>query len=118
MKSLILLLCAISLSISNGIAQKKGYQKKPPLQSEQAMCREIHRLINLKRSIYNLPPLHLDDSLSRMAREHSRKMATGTIPLSHQGFNDREADIRERWKDTGPVGENVTNAADAEEAVD
>jgi uncharacterized protein YkwD len=119
MRYLILLLSILVLSTNASQAQKKkGARTKKPIQSEQAMCQEIHRLINLKRSIYNLPPLHLDDSLSRMATQHSCRMATGAIPVSHQDFNDREVDIRERWKDAGPVGENVTNAADAEEAVD
>jgi len=49
----------------------------------------VHQQINQYRRSQNLPPLTLDASISKEARRHSQAMATGRVPLGHQGFEQR-----------------------------
>ena len=48
-----------------------------------------HQQINQYRKSRNLPPLKLDNSISKQARIHSQNMAQGKSPFSHKGFEKR-----------------------------
>lgn len=51
--------------------------------------REVHQLINGHRVSQNLPPLTLNETIIKEARNHSRAMAKKKIPLGHDGFGKR-----------------------------
>jgi uncharacterized protein YkwD len=66
----------------------------------------VHDGINDYREAQGLEPLDPDDDLSRIAEEHSRRMARGEVPLGHDGFEDRARAIR-REVAYRSVAENV-----------
>lgn len=45
--------------------------------------------VRMHRDSMSLPRLHYDERLADIAREHSRAMASGMVPFSHQGFHQR-----------------------------
>ncbi len=51
--------------------------------------RSIYEQINQYRQSRNLPPLTLDSRITEQARLHSQAMASGQVPFSHQGFEQR-----------------------------
>lgn len=53
-----------------------------------------HQQINQYRQTRKLPPLILDPRISEQARAHSQAMASGKVPFSHQGFEQRVGAIR------------------------
>ena len=57
----------------------------PPTQLELS----VHQQINQYRKQYKLPPLTLDSRISEQARLHSKAMASGKVPFSHNGFEGR-----------------------------
>lgn len=63
---------------------------KPP----SAMEKSIHQQINQYRKSRKLPPLTLDARISAQAKIHSQNMASGKVPFSHNGFEQRVAVIR------------------------
>ena len=65
-----------------------------------------------------MAPLILDDSLNSIAQRHSDAMAAGKVPLGHDGFAARADVIRGLFPTAGGIGENVTFAVDAPEAVE
>ncbi|MEG3436324.1 CAP domain-containing protein [Pannus brasiliensis CCIBt3594] len=50
---------------------------------------EILQKVNEYRRSNGLPPLTLNPAISRQARIHSQRMATGAVPFSHEGFQQR-----------------------------
>lgn len=67
---------------------------------------KVHSLVNEYRSSKNLPALTMNQLILDIAREHSKDMADGTVPFSHEGFADRAERISEQL-DTSGVAENV-----------
>lgn len=49
----------------------------------------VHAQINKYRQQRNLPALKLDERISNSARIHSQNMASGAVPFSHNGFQER-----------------------------
>lgn len=45
--------------------------------------------VNQYRSTKNLPPLLLNSLISQQAKTHSKNMAQGQVPFSHEGFKER-----------------------------
>ena len=66
----------------------------------------IHQQINQYRQSHKLPPLILDPRISEQARAHSQAMASGKVPFSHQGFEQRVGAIRRVIPDRA-AAENV-----------
>ena len=66
----------------------------------------VQLLINQHRADKGLAPLALSDVITAQARQHSRNMAEGTVPFSHDGFAQRVEEIRKKI-DIGAAGENV-----------
>lgn len=51
--------------------------------------KSVHQQINQYRQQHKLPPLTLDSRISEQARLHSKAMASGKVPFSHNGFDQR-----------------------------
>jgi uncharacterized protein YkwD len=66
----------------------------------------VHTLINQYRAENGLVPLTLSDVITTQARAHSRNMADGSVPFSHDGFDDRVAAISAQIPISG-AAENV-----------
>lgn len=49
----------------------------------------VHTQINEYRKQRGLSPLTIDKNISNIARTHSQNMANGTVPFSHNGFQER-----------------------------
>ena len=50
---------------------------------------EVHKLVNQYRRSRNLSALKIDPRISQQARIHSENMASGKVPFSHNGFQER-----------------------------
>lgn len=48
-----------------------------------------HEQVNAYRQRQGLSPLELDERVSAIARRHSQEMASGEVPFSHDGVEDR-----------------------------
>lgn len=59
-----------------------------------AMVQAIHTQINAYRQRQGLPPLRLHAAISAQAQQHSQDMASGRVPFSHDGFQQRVQAIR------------------------
>lgn len=57
--------------------------------SFQMLEQSVHAQINQYRKSKGLPPLTLDPRISRQALGHSQAMASGRVPFSHNGFQQR-----------------------------
>jgi uncharacterized protein YkwD len=66
----------------------------------------VHTLVNQYRVDKGYAPLTQSDIIAAQARKHSRNMADGTVPFSHDGFPERVEEIRKQI-DIGGAGENV-----------
>lgn len=60
-----------------------------------ALEQSVHNQINQYRKSRNLPPLTLDARISAQSRLHSQAMASGKVPFSHDGFDQRVQVIRQ-----------------------
>lgn len=69
--------------------------KKPAVTANQksislnALEQAIYQQVNEYRQSRNLPPLTVDASINEQSKLHSQAMASGKVPFSHQGFDDR-----------------------------
>ncbi|TVR12663.1 MAG: CAP domain-containing protein [Phormidium sp. GEM2.Bin31] len=86
----------------------QGGQVLPATTDEDIQALEVaaHDQVNAYRQRQGLSPLELDERISAIARHHSQKMASGEVPFSHDGIEDRYEAI----KDVMPyrqVAENV-----------
>lgn len=66
----------------------------------------VHTLINQYRVEKGYAPLTLKDVITTQARQHSNNMASGSVPFSHDGFQQRVDEIKKQI-DVGGAGENV-----------
>lgn len=66
----------------------------------------VYQKINQYRQSQNLPPLAWNSAIAQQARSHSRAMASGQVPLGHDGFNNRTAAIAQSIPYSS-VAENV-----------
>ncbi|MBD2502332.1 CAP domain-containing protein [Anabaena azotica] len=69
--------------------------------------------INQYRQSQNLPPLTRNASIDQQARNHSENMASGKVPFSHQGFEQRVQATGVAFKD---AKENVAYNQDRDPA--
>lgn len=74
--------------------------------SFSALEQSTHAQINQYRKSRNLPPLTLNAQISQQARLHSQAMASGKVPFSHDGFQQRVQVIRKSISYRG-AAENV-----------
>ena len=59
------------------------------IECKDEIGKECLKLTNEFRAKYNLYPLEWDDSIWAIALTHSKNMAEGLVPFSHEGFNER-----------------------------
>ncbi len=85
--------CDIPLNADIGSPQPETIAASPP-KPPSAMEKSIHQQINQYRQLRKLPPLALDARISEQAKIHSQNMASGKVPFSHQGFDERVSAIR------------------------
>ncbi|MGB6299712.1 MAG: CAP domain-containing protein [Rivularia sp. (in: cyanobacteria)] len=71
-----------------------------------AMEKSVHRQINQYRRKKGLPALKLDSKISKIAREHSKRMADKKVAFGHNGSSSRYNKISKIVKYRG-VAENV-----------
>jgi uncharacterized protein YkwD len=64
-------------------------------------------LINQYRKSHELPLLAWDDSIAKVARAHSKDMATGEVDFGHEGFSDRISYLKTVMTGLWGAGENV-----------
>ena len=60
-----------------------------------ALEQQVHEAVNAHRRARGLPILEFEARIARQARLHSDAMATGTIPLGHDGFAARVEALRQ-----------------------
>jgi uncharacterized protein YkwD len=68
--------------------------------------RSIHEQVNKYRQSQKLPPLTLNATITQQSRLHSQAMASGKVPFSHQGFEQRVEAIAKSVSYSS-AGENV-----------
>lgn len=73
-----------------------------------AIERSVFKEINEYRQSQNLPPLSWNTEISEQARKHSEAMASGQVPLSHEGFEERVEAIAKTISYRG-AAENVAS---------
>lgn len=77
-------------------------------ESPSSVVAGIFRYVNEHRQSLSLQPLKINEEANRQAYLHSRNMATGKTPFSHDGFEQRIASIK---KTTGWITASAENAA-------
>lgn len=60
-----------------------------PANSVDAIEKAVYNQVNQYRASKGLPPLTANLPMSEQARVHSQNMASGKVPFSHQGFQQR-----------------------------
>jgi uncharacterized protein YkwD len=68
---------------------------------------ETFLLINQYREAHDFPDLKWDDSIAKVARAHSKEMATGQVNFGHDGFRERINHLRSVMTGFAGAGENV-----------
>ncbi|MEP4533446.1 MAG: CAP domain-containing protein [Cyclobacteriaceae bacterium] len=76
--------------------------------SPDKMQDQIFVLVNKHRESKGLASLQINSACQREAQTHSEKMADGTTPYGHDGFDDR-FDILAEETGAMSMGENVAN---------
>jgi len=85
---------------------------------DSKMPDEILHYVNKHRATLGLPKLEMNDVISEVAYKHSRDMASGRLPLGHDGFDGRVKTISKRLGNANAFAENVAyGAMGAEEVV-
>ncbi len=97
-------------------AQKTSHKKEQP---SAPVTEQIFQLVNKHRQKAGLKPLQQNDILAKVAEGHSRNMASGSVPFSHDGFEERVAKIGKQIKNTTNSAENVAySSGDAASVVE
>jgi len=68
---------------------------------------ETFSLVNRYRKTHELSLLAWDDSIAKVARAHSKDMATGEVDFGHEGFSDRIDYLKTVMTGLWGAGENV-----------
>jgi len=77
-----------------------------------AVERQTFQLVNDYRKANFLAPLVWDDAIAKVARAHSKDMATGDVDFGHDGFRDRVSHLRNVMGGYQGAGENVLMTSD------
>lgn len=93
-----------------GSVEGVAYGAAPPGVDADRLGRQIHTLINQEREKTGLRPLAWDNALQRIARNHSRNMATERF-FSH--YDSEGRDFSDRYRQAGytcaiPLGGRTT----------
>ena len=77
--------------------------------------RQTFALVNDYRQSNFLAPLVWDDAIAKVARAHSKDMASGAVDFGHDGFRDRVNHLRGVMGGFQGAGENVLMTSDLTE---
>src|SRR5579859_5216982 len=66
----------------------------PGMEFHDGLEQETFSLINRYRRESSLLPLQWDNAIAKLARVHSRDMATGATDFGHDGFGDRVSRLK------------------------
>ena len=69
--------------------------------------KETFILVNQYRKTSRLPLLAWDEEIAKVARAHSKDMATGEVDFGHEGFSDRVTHLKSVMTGFRGAGENV-----------
>jgi uncharacterized protein YkwD len=86
--------------LANGCVGVSDVNRQAPPDSEQpivagSLAEQVHELVNRHRAAAGLEPLVWNPTLSSLAAEHSRLMASGDRPFGHDAFEERVAAARQ-----------------------
>lgn len=81
-------------------------QPSAPTTNEQEIAQHTHDLVNAYRLSQELPALVFNSDVANVALEHSRNMAAGRLPFSHDGFDQRMSNLAKKIK-FNTAAENV-----------
>jgi hypothetical protein len=113
----------------NSSAKQTGRYQRSSLVTSQAKISNFgFQNTNLEKSVFNqinqyrakkgLKQLNLSEKISHQARIHSQNMATGKVPFSHQGFEQRVMAIPLKYSSAAEnVAYNTGYSSPANEAV-
>lgn len=73
----------------------------------QSLEDQVLDLINKHRIRKHLAPLKTNKDIEKAAYKHSKDMAKGKMPLGHDGFDERMADLAEKLNGSTAFAENV-----------
>ncbi|MDZ7371984.1 MAG: CAP domain-containing protein [candidate division KSB1 bacterium] len=85
LKGVLVLLLATVLSCG----KQRSPMQSTAVTEEEMTARRTHELVNAHRSALRLPPLLWNETVAEQAVKHSRDMASGRVPLGHEGFEER-----------------------------
>jgi len=77
----------------------------PPTAAEVA--KEVYVQTNRYRKSVSLNALKVQKELNAIAQKHSQAMASGRLPFSHQGFDQRVEEVKAYAKKDWRVAENL-----------
>ena len=80
-----------------------------------AVEKEAFSLVNEYRKSNLLPLLIWDDKIAKVARDHSKDMATGEADFGHEGFHERVSHLQSVMSGFRGAGENVYMSSDLNE---
>lgn len=111
-----LALSALSGLLFLSLASCEGLLDSEDGLSASELEARIFKLVNDHRLGIGRKALVWDDAIADVERGHSQAIASGRVPLGHQGFEGRIAQIKEiiPWSF---IGENVASATSAESAL-
>jgi uncharacterized protein YkwD len=77
--------------------------------------KETFFLVNQYRKTSRLPLLAWDGAIAKMARAHSKDMATGEVDFGHDGFRERVSRLKTVMSGLQGAGENVLMTTDLDQ---
>ena len=116
------LACAVAVLLAAVTGLSAAPADDSDLDARAALEKATFALVNQERKRDDLAPLKWDDGIAKIAREHSRDMASGGVDFGHGGFGDRIDRLKTLIAGFRGAAENVfmTDRRDgvAEQAVD
>jgi uncharacterized protein YkwD len=96
------------LSCTPKISRETSTTSAVPPEAPSSVVAGIFRYVNEHRQSLGLSPLKINEEANRQAYIHSKNMATGKTPFSHDGFEQRMASVQ---KTTGWIMASAENVA-------
>jgi uncharacterized protein YkwD len=98
--------CVVAAVLVGAPLRTGEYHAPRPTHDQVTLEYRVHDLVNRYRRSRGLPDLGMNLEMARVAREHSRTMASGRESLGHQGFVERSREIGQTIRYTA-MAENV-----------
>jgi len=109
----LILFATISLSPTNYVVSQTKVED-----SYSEMEAQVLKLVNQHRKTIGLNELQFNEAINTEALKHSKNMASGIVPFSHDGFDGRADRLLSRL-DGNAIAENVASGqTDAESALE